>query len=153
MALVDKRELIILRLMAILAPSNTGAETVVRNRALLSQDARPAIALLDGSEVQKLTGARRGRVSMSPQLMIMTPQIFYLPTSKLPLNTGIGEDVNAFRIKIIEAVAGDAELIEILEAEGDIALVSVDTDLKSGGLLLGQARLDFAITYVLDPYP
>lgn len=151
--IVDTRELILLRLLAILAPANTGAGTVVRNRALLSQDARPAICLLDGTEVQRVTGAKRGRVAMSPQIMTMTPQIFYLPKSKLPENVGIGEDVNAFRVKIIEAIAGDAELIEIIGSHGDIALMFCDTDLKSGGLLLGQARFDFAITYVLDPYP
>jgi hypothetical protein len=146
----DKRESILSRIEALLATDNTGAMTVKRNKPLIDQDMRPAVALLDGDEIAKLTGARRGGAAMTPQIMTMTPQVFYIAKSKAPQNEDVGPDVNQFRLRILSLIAGDSELKDLVGANGNISLIRMETDLKSGGLLQGQARFDFAISYVLD---
>lgn len=152
----DKREQIIVRLLELMAEEYIQAATVVRNRGLLKQDDRPAIAILDGDERARLTGdgqgtGVRGRVGMSVQLMTMTPQVFVIPKSAKPNNEGIGTLVNEFRDIIVRVVAQDSVLLSILGSNGSVAYMGMETDLKSGSHLDGQARLDFAFTYVLDP--
>lgn len=152
----DKREQIIIRLLELMAEEYIQAATVVRNRGLLKQDDRPAIAILDGDERARLTGdgqgrGNRGRVGMGPQLMTMTPQIFVVPKSAKPQNVGIGTLVNEYRDLIVRVVAQDPVLLAILGSNGSVAYMGMETDLKSGANLDGQCRLDFAFTYVLDP--
>lgn len=152
MPTIDKRELILARLFAILAPANTGAETCVRNRGLLSNDARPAIALLDGDETARLTGERRGDGGrMRPQIQTMTPQIFFIPKSQKPKNETVGTEVNTFRMTILGLISSDVELRDLLGSNGSLAMPRMETDLKSGGLVDGQTRFDFSLSYVLNP--
>lgn len=153
--MVSKREEILTRLVELMSEEYINAATVVRNRGLLSQDMRPAIAILDAGERARLTGddngrGNRGRVGMGPQLMTMTPQIFFLPETRRPLNTGIGQLVNAYADLIVRTIAHDPQLLTILGANGSVAYLGMETDLKSGSLLDGQCRLDFAFTYVYD---
>ena len=89
---------------------------------------------------------------MSPSLVTMNPQIFVVMKSKLPQNENLGQEMNALRLQMISAVVQDEELINLLTANGDINYLGNETDLKSGSNLEGQMRLDFAMTYVLDPY-
>jgi len=147
----DKREQILLRLKAILETIPT-IVTVVRNRGLMDNDSRPAAYLLDGDESFRLTGDRKGRVTMSQELITMRPQIFVIGKSLKPQNEGVGAALNGYRIGIIRAIAQDAALLALVGSNGDIAYNGCETDLKNGSLLDGQLRLDFAITYVLDPY-
>lgn len=88
---------------------------------------------------------------MSWQLMTMQPQIFVIPKSAKPNNEDIGEVVNDLRQTIVRVIAQDQILIDLVTANGSIAYLGMETDLKSGLNLDGQARLDFAFTYVLDP--
>lgn len=153
---VDRREQILVRLTEIMAESYIAASTIVRNRALLQQDDRPAIAILDGDERARLTGdglgrGTGGRVGMGVQLMTMTPQVFFVPKSRRPMNAGIGTEVNAYRDIIVRVVAQDPQLLSILGSNGSVAYMGMETDLKSGSTLDGQARLDFVFTYLLDP--
>lgn len=150
----DKRELILLRLLELMGSDYLFPEefeTVVRNRGLLQQDARPASAILDGDESARLTGDRRGTPNMRPQLMLMKPQIYILPKTDKPANTAIGSTVNKFRFAIVQAIARDPILLDLVGANGNISYLGMETDLKSGALLDGQARLDFSFVYVLDP--
>lgn len=152
------REQILVRLTELMSESYVAAQTVVRNRALTKQDDRPAVAILDGDEIARLTGdglgrGNRGRVAMGPQLMIMTPEVYVLPKSKHPMNVGIGTEVNSFYDTIVRVVANDPILIELVGPNGSIALMRLITDLKSGSALDGQCRIDFNFTYVFDPTP
>lgn len=154
---IDKREAILTRLEELMAEGYIAAATVVRNRGLLQNDARPAVAILDGDEHARLTGddlgrGNRGRVRMTPQLMIMQPEIYVVPKTKKPGNEGIGPEVNDFRMTIVRVVAQDPELIALVGSNGSIAYMGMVTDLKSGSNLDGQSRFDFRFTYVLDPY-
>lgn len=154
--MADKRELILVRLVELMSEEYIAAQTVVRNRGLLQQDDRPAVAILDGDERARLTGdgqgrGNGGRVGMGPQLMTMTPQLFIVPKSVKPANVGIGTTVNEFRDTIVRVVAQDPQLLSILGGNGSVAYMGMETDLKSGANLDGQARLDFSFTYFFDP--
>lgn len=156
---VDKRELILKRLVEILT-TVTGAVTVVRNRGWLSQDERPALYLMDGTERERLTGDRgrgskvptHGHERMTPQIMTMKPEMFIVLKSRKPQNDGIGEAVSAMRNDIIRAIAVDTTLQSLTGSNGAIAYIGLDTDLRSGSPAEGQMRLDWEFTYVLDPY-
>lgn len=153
MIMEDKREQILTRCLEILTTvaANDPTATVKRNRGNMKQDARPAFVLLDGDETARLTGDRRGRVRMATQLMTMRPQFFVLLKDTKPQNENIGQDLNAYRVRLIEALASDTTLANLIGSNGDIALAGVETDLKSGSSVAGEMRLDFNITYVLDP--
>lgn len=157
--MIDKRELILKTLFEILEFMKTNPpdgvetfQTVARNRGLHDQDARPVAILMDGDEVSRLDGDRRGRQRMSPELITLKPQIFIVLKNRKPKNVLTGEDLNAYRIAIIRAIAQDVELLELVGTNGNLAYNGCETDLKSGQLAEGQMKLDFLITYVLDPY-
>jgi hypothetical protein len=147
---MDIREMILSQLKVILGtlPMIT---TVVRNRGLLDQEQRPAAVLMDGDETARLTGDKRGRIRMSPELITMKPQLFIILKSHKPTNEYVGEDLNQYRADLITAVDLDATLRTLVGSNGNIAYTGCTTDLKSGQQAEGQMRLDFDITYVLDP--
>lgn len=155
-AIIDRRELILERLVELAAEEYISARTVVRNRALLKQDVRPAIAILDGDEVARLTGdglgrGVGGRVGMTPQLITMRPQIYFILDSRKVQNVGVGQDVNIFRMTLVRVIAQDQRLLYILGSNGSMAYMGLTTDLKSGSRLDGEALVEFAFTYLLDP--
>lgn len=157
--MIDKREAILLQLLSVMTTISS-AQSVVRNRGWLDQDARPALYLMDGTEVQRLTGDRgrgtrlptHGHDRMIPQIMVMKPEIFIVLKSRKPQNVGVGEDINAIRLELIRAIAVDTTLQELTGSNGAIAYLGCDTDLKSGGPAEGQMRLDWEFVYVLNPY-
>src|SRR5689334_18138113 len=97
----DKREDILVRIEAILSANKTEGFKVYRNRAALEENDLPAYVLLDGGE-EKQKGSDDRR---APILMLMTPQIFYVP---LPpenrTNDGIGPQMSEERSKLIKAI-------------------------------------------------
>lgn len=153
----DRRELILLRLVAILeivkASTPPTIKTVDRNKDYRKDIDRPALILLDGDEVAESTVERsRGRATgMVPQIMRMSPQVFILMNEQRPGNVEIGPETNAIRMKIINAVASDAELVALYGANGSIVLNATTTDMKSGGDVSGSMLLDFRINYPLIP--
>lgn len=145
--MIDKRELILERLFVILQ-SITDFETKARNRGLMDQEMRPAVILLDGSEIAKLTSNDHlGRPKISVTLVVMRPQIFIVLKSKKPQNEAIGETLNAFRIKVMDAVVQDNELSTLIGSNGNIIYEGCDTDLESGRMVEGQMQIKLAITY------
>lgn len=154
--MTSKREEILERIFELLSEEYITAKTIVRNRGLLTNDARPAIALTDGDERPRLTGdhlgmGRGGRVGMGPQLMTMTPSVHVIPESRKPKNEGIGAEVNFFKDTTIRIIANDPVLLAILGSNGSVAYMGMETDLKSGGAFDGQCRIDFSLTYVESP--
>lgn len=160
----DTREQILARLLELMTEEYIAAKTACRNRSLTKNDERPAISILDGDERAILTGdqlgrGRNGRPGMPFQLMTMTPQIYVLPNNSnllLPTDDAafsvvVGPLINDFRLTIVRVIAQDPVLQSILTSSGSMAYLGMDTDLKSGMRLDGQARLDFAFTYLLDP--
>ena len=154
---VDRRAEILARLFVIIGtiPDQLGysSHSTFRNRGELKDDKRPAIALLDGTETHDLRVEGRGRQFMSPNIVTMMPQIFVLLVPrKLPDNTGVGDELNTFRVAIIRAIANDQQLAMLCGPNGGVSLRRVETDMQTGSTLQGQLRMDFAFKYVLDPY-
>lgn len=164
MSIEDPREQILARLLELMTEQYIAARTAVRNRALTKNDERPAIAILDGDETPRLTGDQlgrglHGRPGMPFQRMTMSPQVFIIPQNANLLavdeeaasSPTVGTLVNELRLTIVRVIAQDPVLQDILGGDGTIAYMGMTTDLKSGMRLDGQAQLDFAFTYLLDP--
>ena len=93
----DRRELVLVRLLAILA-NVPPIQVVVRNRGELPADKRPAIVLLDADEVARLQASQsRGRLIAAPCLVDMTPEIYVVMDAREPPNELIGTDMNTMR--------------------------------------------------------
>lgn len=155
--MADTRELILNRLLVI-ATGQAGFVSAVRNRGLLSTEQRPALVLLDGRETPVLThGGRSNRarngmlMPLTPSVMALQPEIYILLDERRPTNVNAGTAVGTLRVAFIKAVAEDAELLALLGANGGIIYNGYDTDLKSGGALSGQMRLDFSFSYTFFP--
>lgn len=155
--MIDKREQILTRLLAILVDmiSDTApiVVTAVRNRDLRKDEERPGLVLLDGDEIQSLTfSGKSGRnTGMAPQIMTMSPQIFIVMNEQRPTRETIGPATNALRIQIIQAMSTDDELRALYGSNGSIQLNATTTDMKSGGAVTGSMLLDFRINYPLIP--
>lgn len=161
--MADLREAILLRLLAIgtamtVAPVSL-LVSAVRNRGLADNDERPRFVLLDGAESARVTSERRGRGGdrgIGPQTMTMRPEVYFLlkdyrPTNQDDTGANVGTLLNAMRFSFLGLLEMDAQLQALIGANGEIALSTTDTDMKSDAPGLGQMRLDLSITYVLDP--
>lgn len=149
---IDRREEVLARLFAILDDIE-GRETCVRNRGILDNDKLPALILLDGDETTKTLsgGNTRGRTGLSVSLVTMTPQIFVVLKLKKPANELVGQLVNTFRGRILNAIAADEQLKAIIGPNGGMTYDAMETDLKTGSPLEGEAQLNFSITVPCDP--
>jgi len=149
--LVDKRELILAQLFAI-GSTIDGVKTKRRNSGLLSTDDRPAFVLLDGDELPTKLGppSRSNYGGVTPQLMTMTPEMYFLLPEARPQNDQVGQQVNALRFKLYAAIANDATLRGLIGPNGTIVYYSTTTDLKSGSVLGGTIRMNYQLTYVLQ---
>ena len=74
--MADLREEILARLVAI-AAEVPGVICAGRDRVALSETARPAIIVLGADEAAE-EDENRGRPAASPQLIVMTPELFVL---------------------------------------------------------------------------
>lgn len=149
-----RREEILVRLEELLTElkDEGHVRTVVRNRGFLDNDARPAVALLDGSETSKTIGSGRGRVKMSPAVVTMRPQIFGILKSKKPQNEGVGTELNDLRAKVLHKLAHDDVLIGLLGPNGDFNYDGMDTDLTTERLMNGEFQLGLSLSTVMNPY-
>jgi hypothetical protein len=142
----DVREEILARLVAI-AAEVPGVVLAGRNRVALSETARPAIIVLDADEAAE-EDETRGRPAASPQLVVMTPELFVLagrPAAE------IGAELNAFRRRIIRRVLTDVTLLGLAGPNGFVRYAGSATALAAGRSLEGEMSLSFAIRYVLRP--
>ena len=157
MASGDTREDILARLLVI-AGTVTGIADTARNRGLLGNEKRPAIVVLYGDELPRLsvdTSRIKGMASMmAPQIVQLRPEVYILPKEKRPTNqdaSNIGTEANGFRIAFLEKVWGDVELAALLGSNGSMVYNGCETDLKSGSAMSGEIRLDFIVNYLLKP--
>lgn len=145
---VDKREMVLVRLNAIL--DALAADTnikVYRDRAEFEADELPAYVLLDGTE-NKILQAKDMR---GPAIMLLQAQLFWvgLPTQNTK-NLNVGPQLSEKRSAMIAAVVRDGQLQDLLGPNGYIEYRGMETDMQTGGEVIGQFRLDFAFAYVLD---
>lgn len=158
--MIDKREQILLRLLALLGTDSVrgteiAANHVFRNRGQLGDTTDnmelPALVLLDGSEVTLTQNARGNAV----RVMLLTPQIFVVlrPTEN-GMNDGVGELMSTFRNRIIKAILQDGELENLLAVDqrsGYIEYRGTITDMQTGNSMEGQLQMDFAFAYTFNP--
>lgn len=164
---MDKRELIILRLEALLA-TVSGITAVYRDRGELPDGKiigkLPAVILLDGREARsELTPNKiSGHVQMPPGLFTLFPQIFVVlkPRDTLANETlnkvaaPVGPELSAYRVKVLKAILNDDTLIALVGPNGQIDYVGHDTDMQTGstlGALGAMIQFHFSFTYVLKP--
>lgn len=145
----DRREDILLRLEAILTTlaGNSAGIHVYRNRAEFDLAELPAYVLLDGTETMSVhSNDRRG-----PQLMLLSPQIFYVPVpTENQLNVGVGPQLSAMRVAMVKSVMQDGQLKDLLGDNGYAEYRGIETDMQTGAEVKGQFRMDFAFAYVLN---
>lgn len=140
--MADRREAVLARLLA-LAQEIPGVRMAVRNTTSISDNARPAIIILDGDESRRTGASGRG-----PMIMDMTPEIYILRGGK-PEEIGAG--LSALRTAFLRAVLFDDTLADIIGANGEIAFDSTQTDLASGRTMAGNAGIGLRIAYPFIP--
>lgn len=153
--MIDRREQLMIRLMAILNTVD-GIRTVVRNRGLMRDEQRPAIVLLDGDESVRLQGSARSDSLLHPTTNTSSPEIYVLMNEMRVNNkdaddVGVGTFLNQYRVAILGAINASAELRSLLGPNGRIQYRGAVTDLKSGGALSGEMRMDFSFDYPFNP--
>jgi hypothetical protein len=144
-----KRQLILARLYVVLS-GIPGIAEAVHNRAVNS-DKRPAILLLDADEVADRAYQGRGRPANSPNLVVMSPEIYVILKNVKPVNETVGADLNAFCAAIIKAVITDAEINVLVGSNGEIRYDGLVTDLGEDRSIEGKARVGMSFVYVIRP--
>lgn len=145
--MADTRELILVRIKAILTEVATDGISVYRDRAEFDVTELPAYALLDGDEGKGAGSSDR----KGPQINVLSPQIFYVPQpTENQLNIGVGEDLSAKRVLLLRAIMGDGVLQDLTGTNGYIEYRGMQTDMQTGGEVKGQFRMDFAFAFVFN---
>jgi hypothetical protein len=144
----DKREDILVLIKTILTEVAGDDVFVYRNMIGFEDNELPAYVLLDGLEtMDQRASDRRG-----PQVMVLQPQIFYLPVPTInPKNTGVGEDLSAKRVVLIKKIMGDGRLRDKVGTNGYVEYRGMETDMQAGAdEAIGRFRLDFAFAYLFN---
>ncbi len=144
----DKREAILVRLEVLLTQLAGEDIHVYRNQAEFENDELPAYALLDGIETKDFGSTdRRG-----PQVMILLPEIFYVPVpTENPKNVGVGPVLSARRVALIKLIMSDGPLRDLVGANGYIEYRGMETDMQAeADEVKGRFKLNFAFGYVLN---
>jgi len=145
---MDKREQILSHLELILTTLASGTNIQVhRDRAEFDESELPAYVLLDGVETTGVrSNDRRG-----PQVMLLLPQIFYVPMpTENQLNEGMALNLSAMRVAMIKAFMQNEDLQGMLGDNGYVEYRGMETDMQTGAEVKGQFRMDFAFAYVLN---
>jgi hypothetical protein len=152
----DKREAILQRMLAILTTITgpavvDGQVSIFRNRGEVPVEKLPAIVLLDGREVIKVSTASRGGI-LAPTIFTLEPQVFVVLKPREDVNNdGIGEELSDYRMKLLKAFTSDDSLIAMLGANGEMQYLGFETDMQTGSTMLGQMQMNFTLSYVLNP--
>jgi len=147
----DVRELILQRLKAILEGID-GVETTWRDREDVKPEQTPTLILLDGSESKRTATAGSGHTRMPPAIMEMTPQIWVQLTPRADAgNAGVGEELSAWRAKILSAIFKDAQLAALQGENGELEYRGTRTDMEYGSIMLGNEIFELTLTYLFDP--
>lgn len=152
----DKREMILQRMLAVLRTitgpaSVNGVPSIFRNRGEVPNEKLPALILLDGREVIKISASGKGGI-LAPTVFTLQPQVFVMLKPRDDINNdGIGEDLSDFRMKLLKAFTSDDELLAMLGSNGEIQYLGHETDMQTGSTMIGQMQMLFTLTYVLNP--
>lgn len=146
-----RREPILARMFEILKTIED-IKSTWRNRTALQNDARPALYLLDGDELNPNPdqGTNRGRGSSAgfPYLLHMTPQVHLALDDRTgEHNVSVGPDLNMYLGRIQFQISTDKELKELVTTSGDILYMGLQSDLGVGRTMAGQYQINWRLQY------
>lgn len=142
---MDRREAILARLLEIA----TGIEGIVRawrHKSRVTEEARPAIVILDADEVAEEGEAAAGRPFNVQRRVVMTPEI-YIMLGGSPEE--VGTEINTMRGRFLKAVLKDDELISIVGTNGLIKYEGCATGLAEGRSMEAEMGVSISFTYIL----
>jgi hypothetical protein len=158
--MTDKREMILSRLFTVLqgvpgvaTDPETGGPCVYRNRDELPDNKRPGILLLDANEVAEEKAKDRNRLSKSPDLVMIKPEIYVTLTTAKPQNEGQGEALSAMRSAVLKAVLLDDTLNDLcgVGKGGEMQYAGSLTDMARGQPMEGEIGIMISFTYIFKP--
>lgn len=141
----DRREQILERLTAI-ADSIDAITTAARNVMEFSETKMPAVGVLEGDEEVAVEDVSRGRPSLRPYVVTMTPQLFLRAQ-----NETVGSTLNEMRLALIKRVLEDQELNALSLNGRGVRYAGLQSTLHAARSMVGATALVFAITYMLVP--
>lgn len=141
----DNRELILAQLVTI-AEGIAGVKTIARNKGSISDVARPAIIILDASELA-VENDPESRIPSSVRRVRMVPEIYILMSGP---SEDVGPDINAFRALLIKAIMTDSALAELSLNGRGIRYEGCSLELALGRAMEGALSVSFSFTYVLE---
>ncbi len=128
-----------------------GEQSIFRNRGEVPVEKMPALVLLDGREEIRISASGKGGI-LAPTTFTLQPQVFVVCKPTVDnLNVGIGEQMSDWRMKLLRAFTSDEDLIAMLGSNGEVQYLGHETDMQTGGLMLGHLMMRFSLTYVLTP--
>jgi hypothetical protein len=141
----DKRELILDRLRDVVKVK--GVSSSARNSVDISdQNALPSVIVYDGTE--EALDSPPGRAGRTIQIIRMEPIIQVTLQGD---EEKVGTDLNGFRLRLLDAVTGDAELKALaLNGESPRYLGCLTKWTKARGVQ-GDMVIRFSILYALSP--
>lgn len=143
----DLREDILVRLVEVCEALDVGG--VYRNDLDLSDEALPALVIMDGDENAD-DNDPEGRTTLAPRRVSMTPEVYILLRKTVPAPQ-VGTALNTIRRQLIHAVLDDSELKALTINNRSICYGGGASGLSRGRSLLGEMGLQFAFTYILRP--
>lgn len=151
---MTRREAILAQIMNILH-TVPDVRSVLRNKAAVTNDARPALYLLDGDEVNPNpdTGTNRGRgpSPAHPYILNMLPQIHVALEDRMTEgNKDVGPDLNKLLEEIQHRITHDQTLKDLVTSNGDIVYLGLQSDLGVGRTMSGQYQINWRIQYLAN---
>ncbi len=158
-----KEEILATQLLVVLETFKSAPDnyvTVERNRKTVpDSNLTPALVMMDGSTVP---GAASGALSRSPRrstgetgprvsAVTWQPEIWLVPVLRDHHNDALGAWVNTESNKICKRILDDQQLWTIVGATGDIAYRGKSRDLRAGGTMAGNTRIDMQFTFLVYP--
>lgn len=145
---MSDREDVLARLLTVLKTVE-GVDEATRNEEHTSGDDKVRVLLLDGQEIASEDDPPRARSgNLEPRRVIMQPEIYVLLAAN---SESVGTLLNTFRSRVVSKVMTDAPLRALCWPRGGIRYEGMETDLASGRLAEGEARIDLSFEYVLQP--
>jgi hypothetical protein len=152
---IDRRQEILQRIAAILVECGAGLgippDRVFRNRGDVPPPSRPAMVLMDGSEMVTLT-KRTTRGGPASSIVRMLPEIFVLMKERPMTDVEqYGPEIANYRNVIYNSILYDAQLFNLMGDNGGMEFRGFETDMESGRLMRGELLLRFWFHYPLIP--
>jgi hypothetical protein len=150
--MTDKREAILVRLLAIAGGLN-GIAYAARNDINIAEEQLPAAIVLDGEEEVDDDHLRHNVPALAPMRVHMTPLVSLWVSERTP---DVGSALNALRAALIRAVLFDGQLAALAgegggRSSGAVRYLGCAPGLIEGRAVIGNMIPRFRISYVLDP--